>query len=34
MKNMEPLAQTCMAQKMKSKILGNMHKYRIEDKFG
>lgn len=34
MKNMEPLAQTCMAQKIKSKILGKMHKPKINDKFG
>lgn len=34
MKNMEPLAQTCMEQKMKSKILGKMHKPKINDKFG
>ena len=32
MKNMEPLAQTCMAQKMKPKILGKMHKPKINDK--
>lgn len=34
MKNMEPLAQTCMAQKVKPKILGKMHKPKINDKFG
>ena len=34
MKNMEPLAQTCMEQKMKLKILGKMHKPKINDKFG
>ncbi|WP_418541466.1 hypothetical protein [Hominenteromicrobium sp.] len=31
---MEPLAQTCMEQKMKLKILGKMHKPKINDKFG
>lgn len=31
---MEPLAQTCMAQKVKPKILGKMHKPKINDKFG
>lgn len=34
MENMEPLAQTCMAQKVKPKILGKMHKPKINDKFG
>lgn len=34
MKNMKPLAQTCMEQKMKLKILGKMHKPKIKDKFG
>jgi len=34
MKNLEPLAQTCMAQKVKPKILGKMHKPKINDKFG
>ena len=31
---MEPLAQTCMEQKVRSKILGKMHKPKINDKFG
>ena len=31
---MEPLTQTCMEQKVRSKILGKMHKPEINDKFG
>lgn len=34
MKNMEPLTQTCMTQKVKPKILGKMHKPKTNDKFG
>ena len=34
MKNMEPLTQTCMEWKSRSKKLGKMHKPKTDDKFG